>query len=85
MWMVGYMKFYWNLDHRGKFRKYLSHIGGYMADYINSELQCRAGKLKPTKQFMSVGNGAYTYIFGKLNESISSYLDSGELWKISRT
>ena len=31
-----------------KRRKYVSHIGGDMMDYINSELRCRAGLLKPT-------------------------------------
>ena len=62
-----------------KRRKSLSHIGGFLADYINSELKCRAGLMKPTKSYAAICNGTFQYILKQLDEHKTSYLDEQEL------
>ena len=77
-WICKCMKF--TLDHwrQGDRRKSLSHLGGFLADYINSEMDCRAGLLKPNKKWRVVVNGTYRHIIWKLTATKDNYLNADE-------
>jgi len=49
-------------------RKNVSHVGGHLADYMNTELVCRSGYWQ--KKYIVVYNAAYAEIYTKYRERL---------------
>ena len=49
-------------------RKSVSHVGGHLADYMNTEMVCRSGTWQ--KKYIVVYNAAYAEIYEKYRSQL---------------
>ena len=67
------MEYIYQNHDRKSHRKYVSHIGGYLLDYMNAELQARAGLLRPTAKFLPVHNWTYSCMLRELETKLEEF------------
>ena len=74
--LLGTMQWMMDNINEKKKRKYLSHIGEYIADWVYTEMLTRAGR--KIKNY-PIKNGSYRYLYDALQSQIATYLKDDDL------